>query len=570
MTHSVPAINATNFKGQKFTFTFNEFIQLKDHQKKMLISPPLKYPPIITLKGKKIILEVSDTLLQNTTYTLYMGDAIEDNNERNPIPNFEFAFSTGATIDSLSMVGNVTDAFTNKPIEGALVMLYSIFEDSIPYLSKPMHVAKSRKNGSFRVNNLKSIDYKIVTITDANSDYLYNQGGEQIGFLNSPFSKENLIPASDTNTMKSFNAQIRLFKEELASQIITGSDRSTRNAFQVFFSRVPVGNINIKPLNFSAKEPWFKIEPDNNGDTLKYWITDTSIFAIDTMRLAVSYQKTDSLNQLHPTIDSLTLVYFNTEEDNNKEGKGNKNESEKDNNRGKGGGNLLSNIAGKARKNKNTETTKAVNPMSFSISNNGEAKSGVPLVFTLPFPAKEVNADGIMIFNATDSIMEPQVKLVADSISPLKYSITRNWEASKTYKMITLPSTFITYDCRPIDTLKVMFKGADPENFGIINLNFSGFSNGIVAELLNEKGVLVDRATTTKNSTITFKFIKPAKYKLRIIDDQNCNGKWDSGNYLKGIQPETVHIYQDSKKREELNIRANWETDLDFKNPTKQ
>lgn len=560
MLHSTPALNATNFKGNKLSFVFDEFIQLKDHQRKMLVSPPLKYPAIVSLKGKKVVVEFSDTLTENTTYTLYMGDAIEDNNERNPIPNFEFAFSTGATIDSLFTQGKITDAFTNKPVEGALVMLYSTFEDSLPYNTSPMHVAKTREDGTFKVNNLKKIDYKVVAIVDANGDYRYNQGAESIGFISNSHSKNNLSSSSDT--LKSEKINIKLFREELASQIITGSDRENRKYFNLYFSRPPIGKVEINPLNFKGHDNWYIIEGDNNGDTLKYWLIDTTIHRIDTMRLAINYLKSDSLNQLHQSIDTLTIAYFGNEEEIKTSGQNNEDDKPR-------GGNRIGSRIGK-KKTSDDNSQKPVNPMKFSIENKGQAKSGFPLTFTLPFPAKQVNPEGIMIFNATDSIMEPQVSLVADKNCPVKYSFTRDWKTNVIYKMIVLPSTFITYDAKPIDSLKIQFTGADPENYGIINIKINGFKHGVVVELLTDKDKFIDRIASKGNGTVSFKYLKPAKYKLRIIDDNNSNGQWDAGNYLKGIQPENVFIYKDSKKKEELNVRAYWETEVEFTKPSKK
>lgn len=561
LTHCVPPLNTTNFKGHKLIFTFNEFIQLKDHQKKMLVSPPLKQPPIVTLKGKKILFEIVDTLQDNTTYTLYLGNSIEDNNERNPLSNFEFAFSTGPTIDSLGLAGVVTDAFTNKPVEGALVMLYSTFDDSIPYKQKPVHVAKTLANGAFRVNNLKDIDYKVVAIVDGNSDYLYNQGAELVGFRNEIVSAESLIRPNDT-IKTADSIRMRLFKEELPSQIITSYEHKTRNAFRIFFSRVPVGEVNVKPLNFKPLEHWYIIEPDNNGDSLTYWITDTSLYSLDTLKLAVGYQKTDSLNHLHPAIDTLTMLYFADAEEEESAQRAGQGRS------GRGGAGLLG-MGGRGRDKQppDSAASKPPNPLNFSIKNNQDAKTNVPLVFTLPCPVQKVDNEGIKLFNDTDSTMEATPQLVPDSICPRKYSITRSWEAGKVYKMLVLPNTFSTYQNKPFDTLRVTFKGADPEQYGAINLALSNFNKGVVVELLTERGQLVEAKAVDTCTTVTFNFISPGKYRMRIIDDLNVNGKWDSGCLLRGLQPEWVYPYSNAKREELLEVRANWEMDLQYSKP---
>jgi hypothetical protein len=143
MVNSQPKLNATNFKGNEIFFEFNEYIQLKDFQQKLIVSPPLNQSPFVKTKGKKIILETTDTLKENTTYTVYLGDAISDINEGNPINSFEFAFSTGDMIDTLTLKGSVVNSFTQKPVEGALLMLYDSFSDSLPYKELPKHIAKN-------------------------------------------------------------------------------------------------------------------------------------------------------------------------------------------------------------------------------------------------------------------------------------------------------------------------------------------------------------------------------------------------------------------------------------------
>lgn len=558
LVHSNPIVNATNFKGNKLTFTFNEYYKLKDHQKKLLVSPPLFMQPTISQKGKKLVVEISDTLKINTTYTLYLGNAIEDINEGNPIPNFEFAFSTGPTIDSLQIKGKVVDAFTDEPIEGALVMLYDTFSDSIPYKQRPTHVAKTKKDGAFSANNLKSTDYKVVVINDINNDYLYSQGAESIGFLKEKYITKDLSYASDTSTNKKKSIRLRMFMENLPSQIITGYERPQKNAFSIYFSRPPIGRIDIKPINFKSSTSWYISESYPDKDSIRYWILDTKVAAIDTLKVAVHYQKTDLRNILRPAIDTLKMVYSTSEEN-----------KEKD--KGDGGSdNFFGRITGLKRdKAMGASAKKPINPMHLSLTGSNEAKSGVPATFILPFPAKKVNPKGITLYNETDSIMEPQVDIIPDKQCPIKYTITRSWKAGAKYTLTVLPSTFITYDGRAIDTLTSQFRGADPENFGTINIKLSKFSKGIVVELLTDKNKLVERQSTPKNATVSFKYVKPGKYKIRIIDDTNGNGKWDPGNYLKNTQPENTYKYLSPKKVEELNIRANWETDIEFQKPTK-
>jgi len=146
---SKPTMNSLDFKGKKVEITFDEYVQLLDISKNFVISPPLKKMPMVIMRGKSVVIDLeADTLKQNTTYRFYFGNGIADNNERNILKNFEFVFSTGNTIDSLSFRGRVVDAFDHKPDkESYFVMLYSKFQDSIPRKQLPDYITKTDEKG---------------------------------------------------------------------------------------------------------------------------------------------------------------------------------------------------------------------------------------------------------------------------------------------------------------------------------------------------------------------------------------------------------------------------------------
>ncbi|MGD9977396.1 MAG: Ig-like domain-containing protein [Bacteroidales bacterium] len=541
MIRSNPKMNATNFLGHEVVFEFDEYVQLKDVQQKMLVSPPLKNRPQVKLRGKKIELDISDTLKDNTTYTVYMGDAIADNNEGNPIKSFEFAFSTGATIDTLSYPGMVINSFSGEPVEGALVMLYDTFADSLPYTQLPKHIAKTNKKGEFKINNLQYIDYKLVAITDENSDYKYNQGAENIAFSDSILHRESLIDSTKRQRLT-----LRSFAEELPNQIITGYERKEKRMLELNFSRVPVGGFTLKPLVDTAATNWYTTESDPNGDTVKIWITADNLANTDTLELLTNYLKTDSLNALHPQTDTLKFVYANADDAENETRKS------------------------KSRK-KDKDKEEATKPDVFSIitlvKNGDQVKPNAPFEFGLPMPAKKVDPSMLLILNETDSIMEPPVNILADSLNPRIYRFNKDWKPNVSYKMLMLPGLFESLESLKNDTIRLTLKGADPESYGTIIIKTSNVSKGIIAELLTEKGNVIKAKTAVGNQPITFAYLSPGKYKLRFIEDLNCNGIWDTGNYLKRIQPERIFEFTEGKNKGVLNIRANWENEIQFAIP---
>ena len=180
MISSSPKKGAVNFTDKNFRVNFNEFIKLKD--KEVLVSPPLKTAPKVRLRGKAFLVNWKDTLKENTTYTFVFGDNIQDITEGNTLNNFQFVFSTGSVIDSLTYSGKVLDAATGNALENVSVLLYKENWDSIPAKQKPYYLAKTNKDGTFSFNYLKEGKYKIFALKDENYNLLYDLPNEKIGF----------------------------------------------------------------------------------------------------------------------------------------------------------------------------------------------------------------------------------------------------------------------------------------------------------------------------------------------------------------------------------------------------
>jgi len=161
---AVPANYSPNFDAEKIYISFDEFISLKNPRNEIFISPPMDEFPEFKVKGKKLIASITEELKPNTTYTLFFGNAIVDITEGNPKSNFEYVFSTGDVIDSLSVSGAVLQAFDLQPVENVLVMLYydnndTIVLDSLPLYVRPFYASKTNEFGEFRINNLKEGPY---------------------------------------------------------------------------------------------------------------------------------------------------------------------------------------------------------------------------------------------------------------------------------------------------------------------------------------------------------------------------------------------------------------------------
>lgn len=529
-------MNATKFKGEKITLTFNEFIVLKDIQKKLAISPPMAKRPELTQKGKSLEIKFKEPLKENTTYTIYFADAITDNNEGNPIKNFVFAFSTGDIIDSLTVSGKLINAFTLLPVENSFVMLYDGQNDSLPIKTLPHYLTRTDKNGIFIFSNLQANDYKVFALNDGNSNYKFDQVTEEIAFMNEPLKKEVLKAPSTLDTSKLAKREINLsmFTENKRIQALTGFSRSQRRKFAFQFTKKPEGEVILNPLNFQVDSNWYIKERNPLQDSIIYWITNDRISRMDTLKIKVSYFKTDSLQKLRPKLDTLKLIYTDAEPIRKR--KGDKDAPKK----------IFLRI------NSNIKNTQTVSPTA-------------PLELLSPSPLKRINDTLISIVNLKDSSIIKGIKLIKDTLNPRIYRINYSWASGIGYKFLALPGAFTSLYNTSNDTMKIRFNGANPENFGVLNITLLNIKKAVVVELLNEKK---DQVIASKvahiGENVSFAFINPGKYTLRFIEDLNDNGKWDTGWYLKGIQPEKVFYYDEGKTKGVMNIRANWENEIKF------
>lgn len=514
MLNSEPQNLSTNFKGDRLILNFDEYINLKTPEKFLLISPPLGKEPDIRVKGRSIIIKMKDTLRANTTYNFYLGEAIVDITESNPVPNFNFAFSTGPEIDSLSLAGNVTDAFTRQPMEGALVMLYTDFTDSVPMKQIPTYVSRTSKKGDFRLNNLASGKYRAVALVDGNSDYMYNLPSETIGF-----SSDTVVPyysavsANDTNVVVDKAAQllvsIDMFPEPDSTQRILKSVIAAKNRLSVAF-RYSAKTPEFRALNIPDSLPWAVIEWNKGIDTLNAWLLNKP----DTLKLEVLTGGT-----VLDTVEISTKMKVT------------------------------------GRPQRNTETKPK---LGFTASSKGGALGyGRPLMLTFANPVKEYNTDSIALTvnSATDTtVVKPLVKFT-DSIQR-HLLITHNWNQAETYNLYIPKGSFTDIYSDSCDSTRVAFQMTPIEEYGEFAVSINRQQNDfpVIIQLLNEKGLVVDEKIVTTEKRIDFGLLPPAKYGLKAIMDSNKNGRWDTGQFINKIQPERVLVHPKL-----FEVRTNWE-----------
>lgn len=271
ITNSNPENYKTNFTGKDIKITFNELIKVKDINKQLIISPPMKKAPIIVPQGsasKFISIRILDTLKDNTTYSFNFGQSIIDNNESNPYSQFKYVFSTGSYIDSLSLLGKIKDAFNQKVENFVSIQLYDAktFTDSTIYKETPLYVTNTLDSlKAFALENLKAGDYKIIALRDLNNNYKFDPKSDKIAFL-----KETISIPNDTLF------QLELFKETLPFKATKVSQEST-NKFFIATEGNPK-DIKVTALNGNEKIPVIVTQyPQKNKDSVQLFIPNMKL-----------------------------------------------------------------------------------------------------------------------------------------------------------------------------------------------------------------------------------------------------------------------------------------------------
>lgn len=549
-----PASFNKNFDKKSVNIYFDEYVQLKNVAEKFIISPPQAKKPKVRLRGKYIMVEFQDSLRPETTYSLDFADAIVDNNEGNPLGYYRYVFSTGNTIDTLELSGNVVDAETNEPVYNAYVFAYRNHADSVPITQIPDYMARTDSAGFFRLTNLKEADYKIVAVMDDNRDYKYIPEAERIGFLDT-LVRPVVMEMSRTDTLNgdslvntSFlaygpnNLYLRLFEEVPTKLYLNNSERKQRELLNFIFSIPRKNDFAIELLDTVVNGAWYLKEQSFGKDTINVWLTDSMIYKRDTLNFKISYLRTDSLNQYSAYTDTVRLVFTDKKKTD--------------------------------KKRRRNEEEKQVKPeITFlnivsTLSSEQDLNRGIAFDFDRPLTGKGL--DSIKLMEKIDTVYQPvKFELIKDSIRLRHYEMKVRWQPEKEY-LLTIDSASITdiYGSHN-NKFEKKFKLRSMESYGKILLHVREGEGQVIIQLYksdNKKAengrkifTVVDEKLVEGEGDIEFDFLKAGKYGIRAIFDDNRNGKWDTGLYLDGFQPERV-VYLPG----EINVRQNFDIDQEF------
>jgi uncharacterized protein (DUF2141 family) len=514
VTHYMPDSAAVNFKGTEINIAFNEYIQLKDINNQLIISPLLDEMPEIKLLRNKIVnISFKKPLKENTTYTLNFGSSIADYNEGNVLEGFRYIFSTGSFIDSLSVSGKVDHAFNHKTEKGILVMLYEDQSDSVPYKLLPSYFTKTKADGSFIITNMRPGKYKVFALKDENKNYKYDAESEFIAFtdtLAEAGSKKQLL--------------LHLFKEVPKKLKVLNAKAEEYGHINVVFNK-PVLNLKVKTLNV-VKVPIEIIRLGKTMDTLDYWFEGIEA---DSLKLELKENE-------HP-FDTISIRLI-TKEMMKKTAKG-----------GKSTFAASLNIP-HGQKLERRKTPFIISNHPFKISDSSAILPVNSLLFGYP--------DRFMFSHflyrpgkfSDDSDHDPYFK------------------DDTTYKYILLPGALTDIFGNKNDTIRVHIQTLESKSYGTLKIRVKFQKGGTYRlQLLDSKETVVEDENLVirddlinDQATVDYVYLVPGSYKFKLIYDTNNNGKWDPGDYLGKKQPEKV-IYYDQP----ITIRSNWDLEIEWK-----
>lgn len=545
---SNPTPNAVNVKDRKIEIFFDEIVTLKDPSTKIIVSPAQTEMPRMSALGRKVTVELVDSLLPNTTYTIDFSNSIQDNNEGNAIDNFAFAFSTGSVIDSMRVSGYVLDSRTLEPMQSVVVGLQSNLADSAFHREKLQRVALTNDRGQFTIRNVSPGSYHIFALKDLDRDYKFGNPTEDIAFLDSIIvpsigSREaadtvyNDLNEIDTIMLATRPAYfpndilLSMFNEDRKSQYLANNLRvdSTRISLTFAAASDTLPSLSIVGRN-DVPDQWYTLERSQTNDTLTYWIRPPHLVSADTLMVATTYLRTDTASNLSWGTDTLKFTFQRQK-------------------------------AKKKKKNEGTDSLEQIRFMELHPLVNGTQEVYAPLLLQTGTPIERYSREAFHLQRKlqNDTTFYPaEIKSIAlrdSTLSRRDLMLKVDWEPGAAYTL-AVDSLAMT-DIYGLQTkpLKVDFNVRKMEEYGNIVFNIPAVRDSAIVELLDGTEKIVLRAPVKSHRAELLNLL-PGKYYARLFIDRNGNGKYDTGNYDMHLQPEETVYYPGA-----INLKKNWDVE---------
>lgn len=567
---SSPADGAVNVSKRKVQILFDEYIKLEKASEKVVISPPQIEPANVRADGKRVKVDFYDSLRANTTYTIDFSDAIEDNNEGNPMGQYTFSFSTGDVIDTMQVSGRVLNAADLEPIKGIMVGLYpadSTWNDTL-FRTRPfLRVSRTNGEGRFTIKGVKDGAYRVRALEDKDGDFVFSQKNERVAF-NTTVYVTGSFPDVRMDTVwrdSLWYDSIRVvpythytpddvlllaFLEDGQERHLLKTVYPEPTNFTFYFTAPSDSTPRIKGLNFD--ERCLVADASLKNDTVTFWVTDTAlIHRQDTLSMILSYMETDTLGQLVVTNDTLDLSPKTT----------------------------YAKIAAERskqieawEKDRERRQKKAKKPLPYEenpyeriwleagFKPSGSLAPNQNVRYLAKEPILEVDTTKIHFYVKKDTDWLPAPFLfMPEERSAKSYMLYAEWEPGQKYRFVMDTAAVVSVLEHESKYVRQEFHVRAVEEYGSIFIHVISPDTGVVVQLLSKNDKVEAQQRTDKDGNADFFFMKPGDYYMRCYVDANGNGQWDTGDYASGLQPERVYYFG-----KPLPLKAQWDLRQDW------
>ena len=567
---SSPADGAVNVSKRKVQILFDEYIKLEKASEKVVISPPQIEPANVRADGKRVKVDFYDSLRANTTYTIDFSDAIEDNNEGNPMGQYTFSFSTGDVIDTMQVSGRVLNAADLEPIKGIMVGLYpadSTWNDTL-FRTRPfLRVSRTNGEGRFTIKGVKDGAYRVRALEDKDGDFVFSQKNERVAFDTTVYVTGSFPDVRmDTVWRDSLwydsirvvpythytpdDVLLLAFLEDGQERHLLKTAYPEPTNFTFYFTAPSDSTPRIKGLNFD--ERCLVTDASLKNDTVTFWVTDTAlIHRQDTLSMILSYMETDTLGQLVVTNDTLDLSPKTT----------------------------YAKIAAERskqieawEKDRERRQKKAKKPLPYEenpyertwleagFKPSGSLAPNQNVRYLAKEPILEVDTTKIHFYVKKDTDWLPAPFLfMPEERSAKSYMLYAEWEPGQKYRFVMDTAAVVSVLEHESKSVRQEFHVRAVEEYGSIFIHVISPDTGVVVQLLSKNDKVEAQQRTDKDGNADFFFMKPGEYYMRCYVDANGNGQWDTGDYASGLQPERVYYFG-----KPLPLKAQWDLRQDW------
>ena len=567
---SSPADGAVNVSKRKVQILFDEYIKLEKASEKVVISPPQIEPANVRADGKRVKVDFYDSLRANTTYTIDFSDAIEDNNEGNPMGQYTFSFSTGDVIDTMQVSGRVLNAADLEPIKGIMVGLYpadSTWNDTL-FRTRPfLRVSRTNGEGRFTIKGVKDGAYRVRALEDKDGDFVFSQKNERVAFDTAVYVTGSFPDVRmDTVWRDSLwydsirvvpythytpdDVLLLAFLEDGQERHLLKTAYPEPTNFTFYFTAPSDSTPRIKGLNFD--ERCLVADASLKNDTVTFWVTDTAlIHRQDTLSMILSYMETDTLGQLVVTNDTLDLSPKTT----------------------------YAKIAAERskqieawEKDRERRQKKAKKPLPYEenpyertwleagFKPSGSLAPNQNVRYLAKEPILEVDTTKIHFYVKKDTDWLPAPFLfMPEERSAKSYMLYAEWEPGQKYRFVMDTAAVVSVLEHESKSVRQEFHVRAVEEYGSIFIHVISPDTGVVVQLLSKNDKVEAQQRTDKDGNADFFFMKPGEYYMRCYVDANGNGQWDTGDYASGLQPERVYYFG-----KPLPLKAQWDLRQDW------